>query len=77
VFIATLTNHRKLRRSETNGAICVALLWSPEPKQTAIYKHFIARGFWFHENCSKNKKFDLYYAEYAQGTTESTSRSAY
>src|SRR5947209_8381785 len=51
MFIATaITNQSKLFRSETKGAIYIALLRSCKGKQTGIYKHFIPTGF----TCSRN-----------------------
>ncbi len=51
MFIAiAITNQSKLRRSETKGAIYIALLRSCKRKQTFIYKHFIPTGF----TCSRN-----------------------
>ena len=57
MFIATaITNQSKLRRSETNGAIYIALLRSCERKQTGIYKHFIPTGFTCPRNSLKNQE---------------------
>ena len=59
MFIATaITNQPWLRRSETDGAVYIALLRSCERKQTGIYKYFIPTGFM----CPRkmlNKKFLL------------------
>ena len=65
MFIAkAIANQSKLRRSETKGAIYIALLRSDKRKQTGIYKHFHPYGIcWVQETFSKNKKFDLCYAE--------------
>ena len=64
MFIAkAITNQSKLRRSETKGAIYIALLRSCTRKQTVIYKHFIPTGFIRPRTCSKNKKLDLCYTE--------------
>jgi len=46
MFIATsITNQAKLRRSETQGSLNIALLRSCKRKPTRNYKHFIPTGF--------------------------------
>jgi len=72
MFIATaITNQSKLRRSETKGARNIALLRSCKRKQMGIYKINISslRDLCVHETCSKNKKFDLCYAEESEDTS--------
>ena len=56
MFIATaITNQTKLHRSETKGAIYIALLRSCKRKQTGVYKHFIPTGFMCPRNLLKKQ----------------------
>src|SRR6266700_4497645 len=57
MFIAiAITNQSKLRRSETRGAIYIALLRSCKGKQTL---NFIPTGFICPETCSKKQEVRL------------------
>ena len=57
MFIATvITTRCKLRRSETKGAVYIALLRSCKRKPTGIYKHFIPTGFMRPRNLLKKQE---------------------
>lgn len=59
MFIATaITVNQSSVRSETNGAIHIALLWSCEHEETGFYKHF-PYGMKVLTRLAQNKTFGL------------------